>query len=38
VLLVSHADHALMPTDAPISPGVSAIVDRMADFFDQHLR
>jgi acetyl esterase/lipase len=38
VLLVSHADHALMPTDAPISPGVSAIVQRMADFFDQHLR
>jgi dipeptidyl aminopeptidase/acylaminoacyl peptidase len=38
VLLVSHADHALMPTDAPISPGVSAIVGRMADFFDEHLR
>jgi acetyl esterase/lipase/protocatechuate 3,4-dioxygenase beta subunit len=38
VLLVSHADHGLLPTDAPISPGVSAIVNRMADFFDAHLR
>jgi acetyl esterase/lipase len=38
VLLVAHADHGLMPTDAPISPGVSAIAERMADFFDEHCR
>ncbi len=38
LLLVSHADHALMSTDAPISPTVTAIVQRMANFFDQHLR
>lgn len=38
VVLVSHADHGLMPTDGPISPAKTTIIARMADFFDAHLR
>lgn len=38
VLIVARADHGLEPTSGPIVPGAAAIIERMADFFDEHLR
>ncbi len=38
LLEVLFADHSLQPTTAPTNPSAAAIVSRMADFFDQHLR
>jgi hypothetical protein len=35
---VRNADHDLQPTDGPIEPSAGAINQRLADFFDQHLR
>jgi acetyl esterase/lipase len=38
VLHVANADHGLTPVGAPISPDSAAVIERMADFFDRHLR
>jgi dipeptidyl aminopeptidase/acylaminoacyl peptidase len=38
LLRVLHADHDLQPTSEPTDPSQAAIVDRIVDFFDQHLR
>jgi dipeptidyl aminopeptidase/acylaminoacyl peptidase len=38
LLRVLHADHDLMSTGEPIDPTSEAIENRMAQFFDQHLR
>lgn len=38
LLVVLHADHALQPTSSPIDPSTAVIIERMADFFDRHLR
>ena len=39
LLRVLHADHDLDPTSAvPTDPTSAAIISRMAEFFDQHLR
>jgi hypothetical protein len=35
---VAHADHDLAPTTAPIDPDAATIVQRVANFFDRHLR
>ena len=38
LLTVKNADHDLHPTDGPIEPSAEVINQRLADFFDQHLR
>jgi dipeptidyl aminopeptidase/acylaminoacyl peptidase len=38
LLTVTNADHDLRPTDGPIDPSGEVINQRLADFFDQHLR
>lgn len=38
VLIVAHANHGLEPNSGPIVPGPAAIIKRMADFFDEHVR
>ena len=38
LLRVLHADHDLNPTSEPTDPSQAAIVSRIADFFDGHLR
>jgi acetyl esterase/lipase len=38
LLRVAHADHDLAPTTAPIDPDAATIVQRVANFFDRHLR
>lgn len=38
LLTVLHADHDLLPTDAPIDPSWPQIMERMVDFLDRKLR
>ena len=38
LLTVLHADHDLLPTDAPTEPSWPVIAERMADFLDRELR
>jgi acetyl esterase/lipase len=38
LLTIRHADHGLAPTTEPISPAMDEVLDRIAEFFDRHLR
>jgi len=38
VLHIANADHGLKPVSGPLSPDSAAVIGRMADFFDRHLR